>query len=120
MSGVSIDITWHDGAYYVSVPNWKGGTVYTSEYVDSLRAQLEEEEANAARAWAAWETTRLQLDRKQKALDLAVNVIMANEPGDSRAVSNIAVALAAVASGDVSEPVMAVINSALSDDKEKS
>jgi hypothetical protein len=33
---ISIDITWHDGAYYVSVPEYKGGTVYTSEYVAGL------------------------------------------------------------------------------------
>lgn len=50
----------------------------------------------------------------QEALDLAVNIIMANEPGDSRAVSDEAVALASVACGDTSEPVMSVIRAALS------
>jgi hypothetical protein len=49
----------------------------------------------------------------KEALDLAVNIIMAGEPGDSRAVSNEAVALAAVACGDTSEPVMKVIREAL-------
>lgn len=51
----------------------------------------------------------------EKALELATEIIMKNEPGDSRAVSNEAVALAAVVSGDTSEPVMAVINKALRD-----
>jgi len=41
----SIDITWHDGAYYVSVPNWQGGTVYTSEHVASLKARNAELES---------------------------------------------------------------------------
>jgi hypothetical protein len=49
----------------------------------------------------------------QQALQLAVNIIMASEPGDSRAVSNEAVALAAVSCGDTSEPVMKVIRDAL-------
>jgi hypothetical protein len=45
----------------------------------------------------------------REALNLAVNMIMAGEPGDSRAVSDEAVALAAVACGDTSEAVMKVI-----------
>lgn len=36
----SFDITWRNGAYYVSIPNYKGGKVYTSEYVDGLLARL--------------------------------------------------------------------------------
>jgi hypothetical protein len=49
----------------------------------------------------------------REAFVLAVNMIMANEPGDSRAVSNEAVALAAVAFGDTSPEVMNVIRAAL-------
>lgn len=49
----------------------------------------------------------------QEALELAVNIIMASEPGDSRGVSNEAVALAAVSIGDTSAPVMKVIRNAL-------
>jgi hypothetical protein len=40
MAEQSFDITWRNGAYYVSIPNYKGGTVYTSEYVDGLLARL--------------------------------------------------------------------------------
>lgn len=36
----SFDITWRNGAYYVSIPNYQGGTVYTADYVEKLRAQL--------------------------------------------------------------------------------
>jgi len=50
----------------------------------------------------------------REALELAVNIIMISEPGDSRAVSNEAVALAAVLAGDTSGPVMEVIRNALS------
>lgn len=49
----------------------------------------------------------------KEALDLAVNIIMAGEPGDSRAVSDEAVALAAVACGDTSDAVMKVIRASL-------
>jgi hypothetical protein len=35
----SFDITWRNGAYYVSIPNYQGGTVYTSEYVAFLKAK---------------------------------------------------------------------------------
>jgi hypothetical protein len=38
--GESFEITWRNGAYYVSIPNYRGGEVYTAEYVASLRAQL--------------------------------------------------------------------------------
>jgi len=38
----SFDITWHDGAYYVSVPDYKGGKVYTSECVDAMDKLLAE------------------------------------------------------------------------------
>lgn len=34
------EITWHKGAYYVSVPNYRGGVVYTSEYVSTLKARV--------------------------------------------------------------------------------
>lgn len=56
---------------------------------------------------------RAQVAQVQEALELAVNIIMASEPGDSRAVSNEAVALAAVSCGDTSDPVMKVIRDAL-------
>lgn len=36
----SIDVTWHRGAYYVSVPNWNGGTVYTADHVAALKARI--------------------------------------------------------------------------------
>jgi predicted RNase H-like HicB family nuclease len=42
MAEQTFDITWRDGAYYVSVPNYKGGKVYESEYVDRLLAVLRE------------------------------------------------------------------------------
>ena len=47
--------------------------------------------------------------RLREALNVATNIIMANAPGDSRAVSDIEVALCAASCGDLSEPVMAVI-----------
>ena len=53
------------------------------------------------------------VDCKQQALELAVAIIMENEPGDSRAVSDVAVALCAVSVGDVSKPVMTVIRDSL-------
>jgi len=37
----SFDITWHHGAYYVSIPNYGGGTVYTAEHVDRLTRENE-------------------------------------------------------------------------------
>lgn len=49
----------------------------------------------------------------KEALDLAVCMIMKHEPGDSRAVSNEAVALCAVSCGFTDEPVMKVIRDAL-------
>jgi hypothetical protein len=48
----------------------------------------------------------------KQALEIAVNIIMASEPGDSRAVSDIAVALAAVSCDIVDDKVMAVIEEA--------
>lgn len=53
----------------------------------------------------------------KQALDLAVCMIMKHEPGDSRAVSNEAVALCAVSCGDTSEAVMKVIHDALEREK---
>ena len=32
----SFDIIWRNGAYYVSIPNYQGGTVYTSERYESV------------------------------------------------------------------------------------
>jgi len=37
----SFDITWHHGAYYVSIPNYSGGTVYTAEHVARLTRENE-------------------------------------------------------------------------------
>lgn len=51
------------------------------------------------------------------ALKLAVNMLAPYEPGDSRAVSDEFVALAAVSVGDTSPEVMAVIRSALAREK---
>ena len=36
----SFNITWKSGAYYVDVPNYQGGKVYTAEVVDALVAAL--------------------------------------------------------------------------------
>ena len=57
------NVIWRDGNYYVSVPGYQGGTVYTSGYVDSLRAQLasakeEIELANQKREFAEFEWNR--------------------------------------------------------------
>ncbi|WP_156433895.1 hypothetical protein [Bradyrhizobium retamae] len=49
-------------------------------------------------------------DALKRALVLAVDMLAANEPGDSRAVSNEFVALAAVSTGDTSPEVMAIID----------
>ena len=49
------------------------------------------------------------IDNLETALNCAVGIIMHTEPTDSRAVSDIAVALAAASCGDVSEPVMRII-----------
>jgi len=46
------------------------------------------------------------------AFDVAVDIIMKNEPGDSRAVSDIAVALASVSCDIVDDAVMKVIDEA--------
>lgn len=51
-------------------------------------------------------------DAVREALELALGILGRMEPGDSRAVSNEFVAMAAVASGDTSDRVMAVIRSA--------
>ena len=37
----NFDITWHHGAYYVSIPNYSGGTVYTAEHVARLTRENE-------------------------------------------------------------------------------
>jgi len=46
-------ITWRDGAYYVSIPNYKGGTVIDASAFNALVRALEEIEdlgANGATA----------------------------------------------------------------------
>lgn len=53
-------------------------------------------------------------DDLKAALHLAVNMLSAHEPPDSRAVSNEFVALAAVSTGDASGEVMSIIRRALS------
>lgn len=63
----------------------------------------------------SWTTARKHIESSNaaklaaEALSVAVDIIMSNEPSDSRAVSDIAVALASVACGDTSEPVANVI-----------
>jgi len=37
-----MDISWHDGGYYVSIPNYQGGMVYTPEHVATLKARITE------------------------------------------------------------------------------
>jgi hypothetical protein len=71
------------------------------------------EDIDRAIASLAQSPNAAQRSPVQEALDLAVNIIMANEPGHSCAVSNEAVALAAVSVGDTSAAVMKVIRDAL-------
>jgi hypothetical protein len=54
------------------------------------------------------------IEQLQKALHLALRMLQPHEPADSRAVSDEFVALACVHSGDVSDNVMQVIETALS------
>lgn len=56
---------------------------------------------------------RCYYDNVQRGLTLAVNMLSAHEPPDSRAVSDEFVALAALSIGDDSEAVMKVIEAAL-------
>jgi hypothetical protein len=62
--------------------------------------------------------TDQQAECVSDALKLAVNLLAPYEPGDSRAVSDEFVALAAVSVGDMSPEVMAVIRNALNRDTE--
>jgi hypothetical protein len=55
----------------------------------------------------------LKLTPMHDALQLATNIIMSTEPGDSRAVSDVAVAIAAASVGDTSTEVVKVIQGAL-------
>lgn len=52
-------------------------------------------------------------DCLRKALSVATAMLIVHEPPDSRAVSDEFVAIAAVQSGDMTPPVMAVIDRAL-------
>lgn len=63
---------------------------------------------NAAELYAV----KQERDQLREALTLAVNLLAVNEPGDSRAVSDEFVALAAVSTGDASREVMAIIRAA--------
>ena len=36
-----IEIIWRNGAYYVSIPNYKGGTVYDASVVKDLKRENE-------------------------------------------------------------------------------
>lgn len=56
-------------------------------------------------------TQKATYDQLKKALTVAVGIIMKNEPPDSRAVSDIAVALASVDCDLVNEQVMNIIES---------
>lgn len=56
---------------------------------------------------------RCYYENVERGLKLAVNMLMKHEPPDSRAVSDEAVALAALSCGDDCIAVMQVINGAL-------
>lgn len=60
-------------------------------------------------------TRRLEHENSclRKALSVATNMLIVHEPPDSRGVSDEFVALASVQCGDMSPPVMAVIDRAL-------
>jgi hypothetical protein len=75
-------ITCRNGAYYVPIPDYGGGEVYTAEYVGRLRAQLAEEQAKhaltiqhhqahpAERYWEGrWRDADAQLASARKALE---------------------------------------------------
>jgi hypothetical protein len=57
---VRFSITWREGAYYVSVPEYDGGEVVTADEYDRLRAALEQiANANSGRwGWIAHEALR--------------------------------------------------------------
>lgn len=57
--------------------------------------------------------SKANYEQLKLAFDLAVNIIMKNEPGDSRAVSDEAVALCAVSCNLVNDDVMNVIAKAI-------
>lgn len=48
MAERSFEITWRDGAYYVSIPNYKGGKVYTGDIADEIRERFSDARAKAA------------------------------------------------------------------------
>ncbi|MFB6449300.1 hypothetical protein [Bradyrhizobium tunisiense] len=47
MTERSFDITWRDGAYYVSIPNYKGGKVYTGDLVEDIRERFRDAKESA-------------------------------------------------------------------------
>lgn len=101
--------TGHDLPWWkILADNWRGRNG-NSTTGDSVRNSC----ADELEKWAARHHSAVPQPTKE-ALDLAVNMIIAAEPGDSRAVSDEAVALAAVACGDTSDAVMKVIRAALS------
>lgn len=85
----SFRIAWHAGNYYVSVPNYKGGTVYTEQYVEKLREQLE----TAQKAWtqAIEQADRLQeqiVKVRNSAFEEAVTILRRRAAGyEARATS---------------------------------
>lgn len=72
-----------------------------------------EERARAEAAEAQVAELTQKLERAMEALQLAVNMVMSHEPGDSRAVSSEAVALAAVTCGCDDDACWQVIDRAL-------
>lgn len=55
---------------------------------------------------------RSKVKKLEAALNLAVDMLSVHEPGDSRACSDEFVSLAAASIGDLSDPVMKVIDAA--------
>jgi hypothetical protein len=68
----SFEITWRDGAYYVSIPNYKGGTVYTAAEHDRL---TRENEAQRAALMDVAARARFELDHPTEMRDTAFSLI---------------------------------------------
>lgn len=41
MTEDKFDISWRNGRYFVSIPNYEGGTVYTAEFVNALTGWIQ-------------------------------------------------------------------------------
>ena len=76
----SFDITWRNGAYYVSVPNYKGGTVYTADVVAGLTHENEALKAVLLNPHPDQEPDNIRLHREKcDALDKATRLERENE-----------------------------------------